>query len=164
MRSPSLQGRPNPSLQQTAAVMLLLDSTVELRPPLLSLLFGEGIAMTRAAVIPSTVLVLLACAPSTPSPSASTPDSPQIPVSTTVAPIPKDASNSLYFPSRVGTRWVYQQSWGDDYVQTVTAVEEKDGNISSQLLPHLSTTLTASKLGLPSISCQKRACSVPLLL
>jgi len=45
-----------------------------------------------------------------------------------LAPVPSGAGQLvMYFPTRVGTKWVYEQSWDDDFVETVTAVEEKDG-------------------------------------
>ena len=49
-------------------------------------------------------------------------------MSANVAPIPKNTGKTyFYFPTQVGTGWVYEQNWGDDYVETVTAVEEKGG-------------------------------------
>jgi hypothetical protein len=44
-----------------------------------------------------------------------------------LAPVPAGAEkSSYYFPTRVGTKWVYETTGGDDYTETVTAVEEKD--------------------------------------
>jgi hypothetical protein len=46
---------------------------------------------------------------------------------TPAAPVPKDAGKTvLYFPTSVGAKWVYK-SGKTEWVEQVTAVEEKDG-------------------------------------
>jgi hypothetical protein len=42
------------------------------------------------------------------------------------APVPKGEKGVLYFPTKIGAKWVYS-TWDSERVEVVTAVEEKDG-------------------------------------
>src|SRR5947209_1039179 len=50
---------------------------------------------------------------------------------TPAAPVPKDRGKpALYFPTKVGTKWVYEdESGGNEQTYRVTEAKEKDGAI-----------------------------------
>ena len=43
------------------------------------------------------------------------------------APVPREAGKPFYFPTRVGTKWVYEANIGEGHGEAVTESEEKDG-------------------------------------